>query len=67
MGQDDENEGNAVDACLEHQWQFEQAVLTTPTAMGLRGLNLVESCKWCGALRYEPSSLEGNVRPRPAL
>lgn len=57
MGDDDANVGGAGE-CPGHEWQFEQAVLTAPTQFGLRGLNVVETCKWCGTFRYEPSQLE---------
>lgn len=58
MGDDDANEGGPGE-CPGHAWLFEQAVPTAPTRWGLVGLNVVETCKWCGTIRYQPSSMEG--------
>lgn len=58
MGDDDRNEGPVGGECPGHEWQFQQAVPTAPTQFGLVGLNVVEICKWCGTVRYQPSELE---------
>jgi hypothetical protein len=58
MGDDDRNEGPVGGECPGHEWEFAAAVPTAPTRMGVRGLNLVERCKWCEVPRYRPSELE---------
>lgn len=58
MGDDDRNEGAGPGECPGHEWRFEQAVLSKPSRWGLRGLSLVESCRWCGAIKFEPSAFE---------
>lgn len=58
MGEDDRNEGTGEGECPAHQWQFEEAVPTAPSEFGLVGLNVVETCSRCGAVRYQPSAFE---------
>lgn len=40
--------------CPGHEFLFLEAIPTEPTRWGLVGLNSVDECTLCGALRYRP-------------
>lgn len=53
MGQDDENVGGPGE-CPGHDWVPE----SSESVSGGRGMSITHACRWCGAIRYEPSNYE---------
>lgn len=64
MGLDDANDSaDDPTACIEHMWVMTlQAVAPTGTQLpdGTQnvGLAMVDTCQWCGALKYEASNFD---------
>jgi len=56
MGQDDADEGGLDDGCLQHVWIPEDFQIVERN--GVTGMSIVNRCKWCPAVFYEPSNVD---------
>jgi hypothetical protein len=55
MGQDDENAGGPGE-CPGHEWV--PADIQPVERNGVVGMSIVNECKWCPAVFYEPSNVD---------